>query len=64
MKEAVYMLRNDPVRSLLMLSLPGIGSPLMDNVVMKGLEGDLPDSIGPSMAFGSWQLNPWINAVR
>ena len=64
LKEAVFMLRNNPVRSLLMLSLPGIGSPMMDNVVTKGLEGNLPDSIGPSMAFGSWQLNPWINAVR
>lgn len=64
MKEAAHMLRHNPVRSLLMMSMPGVDTVFTDNIMGKALEGTLGFSVGPGMAFGSWQLNPWINLAR
>jgi len=70
MKEAVYLLRHNPLRSLLMLSAPrlpvlgDIGTPLVDNFVALFNDGKLGYSVGPGMGLSSWQLNPWINLMR
>jgi hypothetical protein len=67
MKEAVYLLRHNPLRSLLTLAVPtlpvigDIGSPVMDNVLTMGVNGKLGYSIGPHMGLGSFRLNPWLN---
>jgi hypothetical protein len=69
-KEAAYLLRHNPLRSLLMTAVPpvwmigDIGSPVIDNAAALGADGKLGLSRGPGMACGSWQLNPWINAIR
>jgi hypothetical protein len=70
MKEAAYQLRHNPLRSLLMVAVPGlhligdIGTPVTDNIVGIFNDGKLGYSIGPGMGLGSWQLQPWINLVR
>lgn len=65
MKESAYLLRHNPLRSLLMIAVPGapligdIGTPITDNIVALFGDGKLGYSIGPAMGFGVWQLNPW-----
>lgn len=54
MKEAVYQLRHNPLRSLLMLSVPiDVGTPVNDNILAKLMDGTLGFSIGPGMGIGS-----------
>lgn len=62
MKESVYLLRHNPLRSLLAVST-GVGTPVIDNILAMFVDGKLGFSIGPVMGFGAWQLNPWINTV-
>jgi hypothetical protein len=60
-KEAVYLLRNKPFRSMLMMMVPwanAAGSPIADNVVTLGLGGDLGWSLGLEMGLNSWTLHP------
>jgi len=70
MKEAAYLLRHNPLRALLAVSVPSlpmigdIGTPVSDNIVGILNDGKLGYSIGPGMGIGSWQLNPWINLAR
>jgi hypothetical protein len=63
MKEAVHMLRHNPLRSLLMTGVP-VGTPVGDNIVSVILEDRLGWSIGPGMGWNSVSLNPWINLTR
>lgn len=69
-KQAAYMLRNNPLRALLTAALPGlpligdIGTPVTDNFFSLAADGRLGYSIGPSMGLNSLGLNPWLNAVR
>jgi hypothetical protein len=66
MKEAAYMARHHPIRSLMMmgpLGLDAFGSPLTDNIGSVALDGRLPYSVGPEMGFEAWKLNPWVNAA-
>ena len=57
MKEAVYMLRNNPLKSLMTLMVPSmplignLGSPVGDNMLAVMNDGRLGYSIGPSMGF-------------
>jgi len=62
-KEAVWTLRHNPLRSLLTMGVP-VGSPLGDNFISVLLEDRLGWSMGPGMAWNSLSLNPWMNAVR
>jgi hypothetical protein len=70
MKEAVHMLRHNPLRSLLVVAAPAlpvignIGSPVTDNFLALLNEGKLDYSIGPSMGLHSFSLNPWLNLAR
>ena len=70
MKEAAYMLRHNPLRSLLMTAVPAlplvgnIGSPVSDNFLSLFNNGKLGYSIGPSMGLHSFRLNPWINLMH
>ncbi|MER9436704.1 hypothetical protein NKJ04_17575 [Mesorhizobium sp. M0618] len=70
MKEAAYLLRHNPLRSLLMTVAPAlpligdIGSPVSDNVLAIASDGKLGWSIGPNMGLHSFGLNPWINLAR
>lgn len=70
MKEAAYMLRHNPLRSLLVVSVPklpligDLGTPVTDNILALGVDGKLGYSIGPGMGLGVWKLNPWINLVH
>lgn len=70
MKEAAYLLRHNPLRSLMMLTVPNvpligdIGAPVQDNILGLFSDGKLGYSIGPGMGLGSWQLNPWVNLAR
>lgn len=64
MKEAVYLMRHQPLRSLLMMASPVGDSPLSDNILAKALDGNLGYSIGPAMGFGGWRLNPWLNLTN
>lgn len=63
MKEAVYMLRHNPLRSLLMVGVP-VGAPITDNLMSVLLDDRLGFSIGPAMGWNSLSLNPWINMAR
>ena len=63
MKEAVYMLRHNPIRSLMMTVAP-IGSPISDNLGTLLLEDRLGFSVGPAMGWNSPSLNPWLNLTR
>ncbi|RUX60170.1 hypothetical protein [Mesorhizobium sp. M7A.F.Ca.CA.002.12.1.1] len=70
MKEAAYLLRHNPLRSLLMTAVPAlpligdIGSPVSDNVLAIASDGKLGWSIGPNMGLHSFGLNPWLNLAR
>ncbi|ESX17870.1 hypothetical protein X766_15830 [Mesorhizobium sp. LSJC255A00] len=70
MKEAAYMLRHNPLRSLLMTAVPSfpligdIGTPVADNVLAIFNDGKLGYSIGPNMGLHAFGLNPWINLTR
>lgn len=70
-KEGAYLLRHHPLRSLLMMALPGsvpiigsIGSPITDNLIGVAAEGNLGYSIGPGMGFNAFSLNPWVSMVK
>lgn len=69
LKESAYLLRHNPLRSLLAISVPAlplvgdIGTPVTDNILGVLNDGKLGFSIGPGMGFGSWRLNPWLNLV-
>ena len=62
-KEAVWTLRHNPLRSLLTAGVP-IGSPIGDNFISVLLQGRLGWSVGPGMAWNSLSLNPWMQAIR
>lgn len=62
-KEAAYMLRHHPLRSMLMMAMPG-SSVITDNLVGVALDGKLGFSMGPSMGLNAFALNPWVNAVN
>ncbi|MEQ1950917.1 hypothetical protein [Mesorhizobium sp. CN2-181] len=62
-KEAAYMMRHNPLRSLLMAAVP-TGSPITDNFLASMWDGRLDYSMGPSMGFNSFSLNPWVNAFQ
>ncbi|RWB40473.1 MAG: hypothetical protein EOQ44_25380 [Mesorhizobium sp.] len=70
MKEAAYMLRHNPLRSLMMTAVPSlpligdIGSAQADNVLALFNDGKLGYSIGPTMGLHAFSLNPWINLAR
>ena len=70
MKEAAHMLRHNPLRSLLVVSVPplpvigNLGAPVTDNFLSVLNDGRLEYSIGPGMGLNSWTLNPWINLAR
>ena len=65
-KIAFSMIRKDPVRTMLMLSLPipGMELPVTENIFTKGVEGSLLYSVGPGMLFRSPGLNPWMAAMQ
>ena len=62
MKEAMWTLRNRPLRSLLLMTTP-VGIPLKDNIVAKAISGGLGFTVGPRMAFGAYSFNPWVNLL-
>jgi hypothetical protein len=62
MKEAAYLLRHHPLRSLLMMGLP-IGNPVGDNLVAAAADGSIDYSVGWEMGLHSLSLNPWYNAI-
>lgn len=70
MKEAAYMMRNNPLRSLMTVAAPAlplignIGTPIGDNAIALFNDGKLGYSIGPGMGLNSFGLNPWLNIVR
>jgi predicted NAD-dependent protein-ADP-ribosyltransferase YbiA (DUF1768 family) len=64
MKEAAYLLRNHPLRAMLMMTMPGLSSlqsAIDSNFLTLAVEGDLPWSIGPGMGLNAWTLNPVVN---
>ena len=64
MKEAAYMIRNHPLKAIIMMTAPGLSalqSPLDSNFLSLAVDGDLPWSIGPGMGLNSWAMNPWVN---
>jgi len=63
MKEAVYTLRNHPIRSLLIWGAP-IGSPISDNLATVAMEDRLGYSLGPAMGWNAPSLNPWFNLTQ
>lgn len=65
-KVGLSMLRNNPLHSLLVMGLPmpyGIGTPVDENVITKGLEGTLGYTLGPGMGLRAPTLNPWVNLL-
>lgn len=62
-KEAAYMLRHHPLRSLLLSGLP-VGGPVDDNIFSVVHDGRLGYALGPSMGMHAFSLNPWVNLVR
>lgn len=66
-KAAMGMLRNNPVSSIIAMSLPlgsDIGIPITDNLVSQFADGTLDYSIGPSMIEQGFHLNPWVNLTN
>lgn len=65
-KVGLSILRNNPLHALLVMGLPmpyGIGTPVDENVITKGLEGTLGYTLGPGMGLRAPSLNPWINVI-
>lgn len=65
-KVGLSILRNNPLHALISTVIPtpfGIGTPVDENLIAKGFEGNLPYTIGPGMGFRAWLLNPWVNLV-
>lgn len=52
---AQYMLNNAPVS--------GVGTPVTDNVLMKGLNGTLPFTVGPEMAMRGTVMHPAMSLL-
>lgn len=69
-KVAAARMRNNPVHTLMALTLPGrhvfgdAGLPIEDNIFSKVAEGTLGYSIGPGMAESGIGLNPWVNLTQ
>lgn len=64
MKIALQMMRENPVRSLLVANTVGdLGSPVADNLASVIAQDRLDYSLGWDMLFGSPELNPWVNMV-
>lgn len=69
-KVAMSMIRNNPVHSLIAMSVPtptmfgNVGIPLEDNVFSVLAEGNLGMSIGPGMGLRAPSLNPWYNLTQ
>ena len=69
-KQALSLIRHNPVHTLLTAMLPpvpllgDVGSPVADNLFSKLAEGSLDNSIGPGMAFRSFNMNPWVNLTQ
>lgn len=66
-KVGLSTLRNNPGHALMMSLLPmpsGIGTPITDNLIAKGLQGSLGYTIGPGMALRAPFLNPWWNLIN
>lgn len=72
MKVALNLVRENPVRALLMtanplgVNVPGVdvGSPLSDNLASVVADGRLPYSLGPGMLFRAPEMNPWVNMIN
>jgi len=69
-KVALSIIRNNPLHALFVNVLPmpefftgPIGSVIDDNLVTKGLSGELGNSIGLGQGFDAISLNPWVNIV-
>jgi hypothetical protein len=62
-KEAIYMARHHPIKSLMMmgpLGLDNFGSPITDNIGSVAVDGRLPYSIGWGQGLDAWKMNPWV----
>jgi hypothetical protein len=65
-KVAISQIRNNPFRAMIGLALPPTplfgnqGTPLMDNLFSKALEGKLGYTLGPAMGFQGLRYNPII----
>jgi hypothetical protein len=70
MREAAYSMRRNPLRTLLMMSMPNlplvgdIGLPVTDNILSLGADGKLGWSFGPNMGLHNLSLNPWVNLLH
>lgn len=63
LKTGLAIMRDNPVNGLLaqhmLSSIDGTGTPVTDNVLMKGMSGSLPYSIGPGMGLrGLIEIHP------
>ena len=63
LKTGLAIMRDNPVNGLLaqhmLSSIDGTGTPVTDNVLMKGMSGSLPYSIGPGMGLrGLTEMHP------
>ncbi len=63
-KEAGYMMRNHPLRSLMTLGFSPAGNVFTDNLFGLAAESKLGYSMGPAMGFNAFQINPWVNLVK
>ena len=62
MKVAAQMLRDNPVRSLLVAQADT--GPVTDNLIPKVIEGDISYSLGLEMLFDSVTMNPWVDLMN
>lgn len=66
-KVAVSVLKNNPLHLLMSSMIPvpemfgSIGTPVTDNLVSIGLQGDLGWSVGLDQSLHAHTLNPWVN---
>jgi hypothetical protein len=64
-KEAAYMIRNHPLRTLMLTGGPiSVDSPVTDNILGLAAQDKVGYSIGPMMGLQSFGLNPWVNLVK
>jgi hypothetical protein len=48
-----------------LLPMPtGVGTPLDENLLTKGLEGSLGYTVGPGIMLRAPFMNPWLNLVN
>ncbi|WWC82026.1 virion DNA-directed RNA polymerase [Burkholderia phage vB_BpP_HN05] len=69
-KQAVSMIRNNPVHTLLASLVPvphvfgGVGLPTGDNFFSKMANGTLGYAVGPGQLFHAPMLNPWASVIN